>query len=190
MIIMKQNRSIRNRKTITLTKIAVSVVFLVVSGWVAIPWILPFTLQTLTVFLVIGLLGAAYSSVAIMVYLLLGIIGLPVFSGFQSGIGALIGPTGGFLLGFLLCAPISGWLVQRFAFRFQGVFLSYLLGLTVCYGFGLSWYVLVYQRQSAQSWGAAAMCCVVPFLLPDLIKLFFATILTKRLRGILNQIGY
>ena len=88
-------------KTRDLTLIAVFAAVIAVCAWISIPAAVPFTLQTLGIFLAVGLLGGRRGTISVGVYLLLGAVGAPVFSGFNGGIGYLLGATGGYLLGFL-----------------------------------------------------------------------------------------
>lgn len=156
---------------------------LAVCAWVTIPGPVPFTLQTLGIFAVLGLLGGRRGTVAVGVYLVLGALGLPVFSGFRGGFGMLLGPTGGYLFGFLLSAVLY-WLLTGLWGERPGVQLAaMLLGLLCCYAVGTGWFLLVSLRESGPvSLTAALGKCVVPFLLPDGGKLALAYGLTLRLR--------
>lgn len=98
--------------------IALSAALLSVSAWVAFPvGGVPITLQTLVLCLTSGLLGAKRGGVTALVYLLLGSIGVPVFAGFTGGISVLLSPTGGYLVGFIPLALVSGGAGDRFADR-------------------------------------------------------------------------
>ena len=88
-------------RVVDLTYMAVCAALIAVCSWISIPAAVPFTLQTFAVFCVLGLLGGKRGTVSILVYILLGAIGLPVFSGFNGGIGALLGTTGGYIIGFI-----------------------------------------------------------------------------------------
>ena len=83
---------------------AIGAALIAVCAWISIPAEVPFTLQTFAIFAVCGLLGGRRGTVSVLVYLLLGAVGLPVFSGFRGGLGALLGTTGGYILGFLALA--------------------------------------------------------------------------------------
>ncbi len=92
-----------------LAAVALMAAVLTLCAWITIPLgPVPFTMQNFGIFAALGLLGGRRGSLTVAVYLLLGLVGLPVFSGFGAGPGALLGPTGGFLLGFLLCALVTG----------------------------------------------------------------------------------
>lgn len=170
-------------KTKDLALCALFAALIAVCAWFSIPATVPFTLQTFAIFAALGLLGGKRGTVAVAVYLLLGAIGVPVFAGFQGGIGALLGTTGGYLLGFLLTALIVWGMEARFGSK-TGVFLlSAVLGMLVCYAFGTAWYLVVYARtKGAISLATALGWCVVPFLIPDAVKIALAVLLRGRLK--------
>ncbi len=170
-------------KTKDLALCALFAALIAVCAWISIPATVPFTLQTFAIFAALGLLGGKRGTVAVAVYLLLGAIGVPVFAGFQGGIGALLGTTGGYLLGFLLTALIEWGMEARFGSK-TGVFLlSAALGMLVCYAFGTAWYLVVYARtKGAISLATALGWCVVPFLIPDAVKIALAVLLRGRLK--------
>ena len=143
-----------------------------VCAWLSIP-IPPiaFTLQTFAVLLTLGILGGKWGTVSILLYLLLGLVGLPVFSGFRGGAAALLDATGGFLWGFAAGALVY-WIVEKF-----GKLPAMIAFQLVCYGCGC-WWFSVYSG----SMGAAVLTCVAPYLIPDGIKLWLAYGLSKRLK--------
>ena len=159
---------------------AVFSALLCISAWISVPTPVPFTLQTLIVAVAGALLGAKRGFLSVLIYLLLGIIGLPVFAGFNSGFGVLLGPTGGFTLGFLAFSVICG-LVSKNKSGFCQIFGAMFLGLIACYIIGSFWYCFVYSDSSQSLW-AVLTTCVLPFIIPDTIKLFLATILVKKLK--------
>ena len=162
---------------------AVFTALMAVCAWISIPTTVPFTLQTLGVFLSVGLLGGRRGSLAVFVYLLLGAVGAPVFSGFNGGVGALVGTTGGHILGFLLCA-LTMWTVEAALGKSLPILgLSMVLGLIVCYCFGTAWFLILYtQTTGPVSLGTVLGWCVIPFIGPDLIKVALALVLSARLR--------
>ena len=170
-------------KTKDLALCALFAALIAVCAWISIPATVPFTLQTFAIFAALGLLGGKRGTVAVAVYLLLGAIGVPVFAGFQGGIGALLGTTGGYLLGFLLTALIVWGMEARCGSK-TGVFrLSAVRGMLVCYAFGTAWYLVVYARtKGAISLATALGWCVVPFLIPDAVKIALAVLLRGRLK--------
>ncbi|MBS1401888.1 MAG: biotin transporter BioY [Oscillospiraceae bacterium] len=170
-------------KTKDLALCALFAALIAVCAWISIPATVPFTLQTFAVFAALGLLGGKRGTVAVAVYLLLGAVGLPVFAGFQGGIGALLGTTGGYLLGFLLTALIVWGFEARFGSKTAVFILAAVLGMLVCYAFGTAWYLVVYARtKGAISLTTALGWCVVPFLFPDAVKLALAVLLRGRLK--------
>jgi biotin transport system substrate-specific component len=143
-----------------------------VCAWISVPvFDIAFTLQTLGIFLSLGLLGGKKGCAAIAIYLLLGAAGMPVFSGFRGGLGALIGVTGGFLWGFLL-SGLTYWALERF-----GKLPAMIAGQLICYLCGCIWF---YLYAGGGIW-VILLRCVVPFLIPDAAKLYLAYILTRRL---------
>ena len=174
-------------QTKDLVYVALCAVLMAVCSWISIPATVPFTLQTFAVFCSLGLLGGRRGTAAILVYLLLGALGVPVFAGFSGGIGILFGTTGGYLLGFILMGLVY-WLGERLSMDGRNVrIISMILGLLLCYAFGTAWFMFVYARQTgAIALGTALAWCVVPFILPDLVKLALALLLSGRLRKALH----
>ena len=164
-----------------MTRIALCAALLAPCAWLSVPTQPPFTMQTFGVFLTLLLLGAKDGTIAIGLYILLGALGVPVFSGFNGGMGALMGPTGGYIVGFLLICLIFGLLCGKGA----GIWLkalALLLGLAVCYAFGTLWFVKVYgDMKGPISTLTALSMCVFPFIVPDLAKLALALWAGKRL---------
>ena len=164
-----------------MTRIALCAALLAPCAWLSVPTQPPFTMQTFGVFLTLLLLGAKDGTIAIGLYILLGALGVPVFSGFNGGMGALMGPTGGYIVGFLLICLIFGLLCGKGAGLLLKA-LALLLGLAVCYAFGTLWFVKVYgDMKGPISTLSALSMCVFPFIVPDLAKLALALWAGKRL---------
>ena len=180
-------RKTKGFQAIDLAYVAVCAALMAVCSWISIPATVPFTLQTFAVFCSLGLLGGRRGTAAILVYLLLGALGVPVFAGFSGGIGILFGTTGGYLLGFILMGLVY-WLGERLSMDSRNIrIISMVLGLLLCYAFGTAWFMFVYARQAgAIALGTALAWCVVPFLLPDLVKMALALLLSGRLRKALH----
>ena len=180
-------RRTKGFQAIDLAYVAVCAALMAVCSWISIPATVPFTLQTFAVFCSLGILGGKRGTAAILVYLLLGALGVPVFAGFSGGIGILFGTTGGYLLGFILMGLVY-WLGERLSMDSRNVrIISMILGLLLCYAFGTAWFMFVYARQTgAIALGTALAWCVVPFLLPDLVKMALALLLSGRLRKALH----
>lgn len=158
-----------------------------ICSWISIPATVPFTMQTFGVFLSVGLLGGRRGTIAVLVYLLLGAAGLPVFSGFTGGIGHMLGPTGGYMIGFVLSALLM-WLMERLMGRSQKTLvLSMIAGLLVCYAFGTVWFMILYTRDSGSIGIMTALTwCVIPYIIPDALKILLASVLTRRLRPLIK----
>ncbi len=178
-------------KTIDLILIAMFAALMAVCAWITIPATVPFTLQTMGVFLAIGLLGGKRGSLSVLIYVLLGAVGLPVFSGFKGGLGALLGTTGGYIIGFIASALIM-WLIEKLTEKLSAKdkkiaaiisIFSMLIGLIVCYAFGTAWFMVVYANTKEPiSLMTCLGWCVFPFVVPDLIKIALAYVLTLRLK--------
>ena len=169
-------------RTVDMAYIALFAVMIVVCSWISIPATVPFTLQTFGVFLAVGVLGGKRGTLAVLVYLLLGMVGLPVFAGFSGGMGCLLGSTGGYIVGFLFSALVM-WAMERLLGKKPWVLaLSMVLGLIVCYAFGTVWFMQVYAKTTGAIglWTALGWC-VFPYIIPDLVKIVLAMVLCKRL---------
>ncbi len=166
-----------------LTLTALFTALMAVCSWISIPTAIPFTLQTFGVFVTAGLLGGRRGTLTIVIYLLLGAVGLPVFSGFTGGIGHMLGPTGGYIIGFIFTALIM-WLAEHLYGKADRVLiLSMIAGLIVCYAFGTAWFMTVYTKNTGEIGLMTALSwCVIPYIIPDIIKIILAVILTRRLR--------
>ena len=169
-------------KTVDMAYIALFAVVLTICSWITIPGIVPYTMQTFGVFLAVGVLGGRRGTLAVLIYLLLGAIGLPVFSGFAGGIGYLLGETGGYIMGFLFAALTMWGLECLIGRKKWGLLLSFALGLVVCYAFGTLWFMRVYYgpNNSVGLWTTLTWC-VFPYVFPDLIKIGAAWMVGRRL---------
>ena len=153
------------------------------------PGAVPISLATFAVMLSAALLGGKLSTLSVVLYLLIGAIGLPVFSAFRGGAAVLAGPTGGYLIGYLLLALVGGFLYYRFGRERKGVsktvvlILSMIAGTIPLYALGTVWFIIVTKTDLA----AALMLCVVPFLVGDALKIAAVCILTPILEGALGK---
>lgn len=170
-------------RTRDIAYIAVFVALMAICSWISIPTTVPFTLQTLAVFLAVGVLGGRRGTLAVLAYILLGAVGAPVFAGFTGGVGILMSSTGGYLIGFLFTALLM-WAMERLLGGSPWVLgASMVLGMLVYYAFGTAWFMVVYLRDTgAVTLAAALSWCVLPFLFPDLVKIALALLLSSRLR--------
>lgn len=166
-------------KTKDMAYIALMAVLISVCSWLSVPAAIPFTMQTYAVFTALLLLGGRRGSIAVAVYIALGAVGLPVFSGFAGGIGKLMGPSGGYIFGFMLTA-LCYWLFEKLLGKKLWVkTVSLIVGLALCYAFGTVWFVKVYSAAKPISYTSALGMCVFPFIVPDLVKMTLA-FLTER----------
>lgn len=167
-----------------LTYSALFVALLTVCAWITIPSVVPFTLQSLAVSLAILFLGLSKSLITVLSYLLIGIIGVPVFSGFRGGLAFVGGPTGGFLIGFIFMCLVSGLLLKIFPAGKMYRILALGIGHICLYASGLIWFLWFTGNGSFNfdKLLAAFSTCVLPFLLPDAVKIFLAEYLFSKLR--------
>lgn len=175
----------KSLETRDLVMIALCAAMMVICSWISIPATVPFTMQTFGVFLSVGVLGGRKGTVAVSIYLLLGAVGLPVFSGFTGGLGHLFGATGGYIIGFLFSALVM-WLIERLHGRsMRTLILSMIAGLITCYAFGTAWFMVVYAKDSGSIGLITALSwCVFPYVIPDAVKIGLAAVITRRVRQI------
>lgn len=169
----------------SLNRIAMFTALLAVCAWISIPSPVPFTLQTFGVFLAAGLLGRNKGAIAVLAYILLGAVGLPVFSGGRGGIGIILGETGGYIMGFLPGAYICGTICEKNK-KPLVLFASMVFGLLVCYAAGSMWaYFMFFNVGYAGVITVLTKHCL-SFVIPDLVKLAVAACVVKELnkRGI------
>ena len=168
-------------KTLDLAYIGMFVALMAVCSWIYIPTAVPFTLQTFAVFATVAILGMKRGSIAVLVYIILGAVGVPVFAGFSGGFGVLLGTTGGYIIGFLFTALITGGIIKAFGKKIWVMAAAMVLGLAACYAFGTAWFIYVYtSTKSAVGIMTALSWCVIPFIIPDLCKIALAILLERR----------
>ena len=165
--------------------IAVFSAILSVSAWISIPSAVPFTLQTFVLFLAFMTIGGATGALSALIYIALGAIGLPVFSGFGAGLGALFGAGGGFIIAF----PVSGLAYALFETLLgagkKRKLICALLSLAAIYALGSLWFSLVYA--SGTGFFEALAVTVLPFIIPDVIKILLAFYVSERIGVLLNN---
>lgn len=206
---MQQTEQKRYKKTTTLVLCGVFAALMAICSFITIPLgftPIPVNLATLGVFLTGGILGKKYGSISLIVYILLGAVGVPVFAGFKGGLGVLAGPTGGYIIGYLAAAFLTGLLIEivfrktseapdtsagsptakHHTLRFIGSILAMIAGLAACYLLGTAWFMI----STGSSLGAAMVSCVIPFLPGDAVKILAASLLVLKLRPALAaQLG-
>lgn len=176
-------RTQNRRRVYDMAYIGIFTALIAICSWISIPTAIPFTLQTFAVFLAVALLGGRRGTLAVVVYVLLGAVGVPVFGGFTGGIDIILRNTGGYIIGFIFSALVM-WLLESILGRktwAQAV--SMTVGLLVCYAFGTAWFMFVYMRDTgAVGLSTVLGWCVLPFLVPDAVKIALALLLSRALR--------
>lgn len=160
-----------------------------ICSWITIPTpMVPITLQTFAVFLTVGILKTKRALLAVGTYILIGAVGVPVFAGFSGGLGSLLGTSGGYIIGFLFTVLVTGIIINKFGNKIYVMFLAMLAGLIVCYIFGTIWFMVVFtSTKGTVSIMNALMWCVFPFIIPDIIKIALACIITQRVQKHIKQ---
>jgi biotin transport system substrate-specific component len=143
----------------------------------------PIVLSTLFVLLSGLLLGSRWGLASMCLYLLVGAIGIPVFAGGKGGLAHFLGPTGGYLFGYLLASLLTGMISERSHGNSIWEMIAVIIGSLAIYGFGVPWLKMVTQM----SWSKALLVGMVPFLIGDAVKATVALILARAVRPILNR---
>lgn len=168
--------------------IALFSVLIVICSWISVPTAVPFTMQTFAVFLAVAVLGGKRGTLSVVIYLLMGAAGLPVFSGFMGGIGRLFDVTGGYMLGFVLSALFMWCMECLFGKKDVVLLLSMIGGILLCYAFGSIWFMFLYVKNTGDiAVQTVLVTCVLPFIIPDAVKIGLVMVLRKRLVRMLKQ---
>lgn len=168
-----------------ITIISLTTTLCVICSWISIPFTIPFTMQSFAVCYTLLILGAKDGLISILLYTLIGLIGLPVFSNFRGGIGHLLGPTGGYILGFIAMSLIYLLFEKIFKENIKGRALGLFLGMTVCYSIGTIWFYCFYNHSI--SFATIVSICVIPFIIPDIIKILLSIFLYMRTRDFITK---
>lgn len=148
--------------------------------------VVPISLTNLAIYFTVFVLGWKMGTISYLIYLLIGLIGVPVFSGFTSGFSKLAGPTGGYLIGFIFLAIISGWFIEKFPNKIPMYIIGMLLGNIVTYLFGTIWLA----NLTGNTFKQALAIGVLPFLLGDLLKIIAAVLIGTVLRKQILRSGF
>ena len=184
---MEKTRKRTDRSLKDLVYVSMFTALIAVCSQIYVPTPVPFTLQTLAVFIAGGLLGWKRGVLCVAVYILLGMAGVPVFAEFSGGLRVLFGMTGGYIIGFLFTALIVGLMCDKLGRKLWVLVVSMILGLAVCYLFGTVWFMVVYtQKVEPIGFVSALGTCVVPYLLFDAAKIGAAAVLVNRLDKIVK----
>lgn len=146
---------------------------------------IPITLANLGIYLAAYILGSRRGTVSCLIYLLIGFIGVPVFANFTAGAGKLLGPTGGYLIGFILMAFVTGYFAEKFPEHISLKFFGMVLGTALTYAVGSAW--LAYQ--AGMSFEAALAAGVIPFILGDVLKMVISILLGTPIKKQLVRAG-
>lgn len=148
-------------------------------GPLAIPiGLVPISFTNLAIYFGLYTLGMKKGTTSYIIYMLIGLFGVPVFSHFTAGPSKILGPTGGYLIGFIFMALIAGFFIDKFFSRWYLCFTGMVLGAVVCYVFGTIW--LAYQAKMSLS--AALVAGLIPFIPGDLIKIIIAAYVGPKIR--------
>jgi biotin transport system substrate-specific component len=179
----------RSQKTFALTLIGLMTAVTCILGPLSITIpisAVPISFTNLAIYLSVTILGLKKGTISYLAYLLIGFVGVPVFSAFTAGPGKLLGPTGGYLIGFIFLCLIAGFFVDRFSGNKYMYALGMVIGTAVTYVLGSAW--LAYQAH--MSFGAALVVGVIPYILGDIVKIVIATTLGITIKQQLRRAGY
>ncbi len=179
----------KKSKVTDIVFIGVTAAIISVCSWITVPALaVPITLQTLGICTCAGVFGLKKGSAGTLVYILIGALGVPVFSGFKGGIGVLFGATGGYIIGFIFTALIVGFVSDKTEGKLPAVIASMAAGVLICYAFGTAWFATVFIRnREPKSLKAILSICVVPFIIPDAVKIAVSGLLTHKIRKIISS---
>ena len=144
----------------------------------------PISLTNFAIFLAIFVLGMKSGTISFIIYLLLGAVGVPVFSSFRGGFQVLAGPTGGYLIGFIFLALIMGFALEHFDRKLVPTIIGMIIGMAVCYAFGTVWLA----KLLSLSFKEGLMMGVIPYLPGDAAKIIIAAIVGPKLYGATQKI--
>ena len=179
----------KNQKIITTTVIALFTAITCILGPLSIiipvsP--VPISFTNLAIYFTVIILGWKKGTMSYLVYLLIGFVGIPVFSGFTAGPAKLLGPTGGYLIGFIFLALIAGYFVDRFPGKIPMYVIGMVLGTLVTYALGTG--LLAFQAN--MTFQAALFAGVIPYILGDAIKIAIAVMIGPVIKKQIKRAGY
>ncbi len=167
------------KKTHFITETALSCAFVIICSFISVPsGLVPITLQTFAIMCIAGIFGMKIGVLSVLLYILAGAVGLPVFHSGQSGLGIIFGPTGGYLVGFIGIAVMAG--LQNKNSSFSSFVLYSFIGHVICYVLGTVWFAVFYGSFEGL-WGIMT-ACVLPFIIPDAIKIILSSLFVKKLK--------
>ncbi len=175
----EDNKGIFSLRSMVFTAIFAALICVAAPISVPLPGLVPISLATFAVYLAGGILGGKRAALAVTVYVLLGAVGVPVFSGYSGGLGVLFGVTGGYIIGYIPMALITGIFADMQSKNHWTVPVGMVLGTIALYTFGTAWYMIF----TGNGLITALAGCVVPFLAFDAIKIVLASAITMPLRS-------
>ncbi len=148
-----------------------------VGAWISIPVSsgISFTLQLLAIMVCASLLPPMYAALSVVAYVLLGAVGLPVFSNFGAGVGILFGVTGGYIIGFIPAAWLTAFIISKWGREIWKQVIAMAAGVLLCYAFGSAWFMISLGRTLMQTLSV----CVIPYIPFDLLKIAVSVLLSK-----------
>jgi biotin transport system substrate-specific component len=184
-----KDRTMKNKNISTLTLISLMTAVICILGPLSLPIPIspvPISLTNLAIFFSVVILGCKNGTISYLVYLLIGFAGIPVFSYFTAGPSKLLGPTGGYLIGFIFLALIAGFFVDKFPDRIYMYMAGMALGMCVAYLLGTGW--LAWQANLDLK--AALFAGVIPYIPGDIIKIILAAVFGTTIRKRIKKAGY
>jgi len=182
----RENKTSQRISTKTMALIAVMTAVTCVLAPLSVPiGPVPISLTNLAIYFGLYILGMKKETVSYMIYLLIGFVGLPVFSGFTGGAGKLLGPTGGYLIGFIPMAIVAGILIDKSGGKVVPSVIGMVLGTAICYALGTAWFCI----QADYEVMPALALCVIPFLPGDAAKIAIAAFFGPQIRRALNRLS-
>ncbi len=168
-------------KTKDIVLISLFASLIAVSSYITVPLFVPVTLGNFAVLLTSSVLGGRRGTLSVFVYLMLGVLGLPVFSGFRGGISAILDVTGGYLIGYLLSSFFM-WATEKAMTKSRALRISRMTAaVLIQYAIGTLWYAFVYVG-GEDTVGTVLAVTVLPFVIPDAIKILLAEYISSRLK--------
>lgn len=174
-------------KVYTLTKLAMSVAILCILGPIIIP--LPFSpvpisVTQIAIYISIYILGYKLATYSVIIYILMGLVGLPIFSGYSGGLHKLAGPTGGYIIGFIFLSFVTGIFIDNYSDNICLTIIGYIIGNLICYIIGTIW--LSYNNNIL--FKSAILIGICPYIIADILKVIISIMLGNKLRKLLQKL--
>ena len=177
---MSRKRESGRNSVLSMVYCSLFTIIIALCSYITIPVIIPFTLQTMGIFITLELLGGKKGTFSVLLYILLGAIGAPVFSGFRGGLGVLLSNTGGYIIGFVFLALLYWLFTSLLGKRLYARVIGMITGLLACYAFGTFWFIWAYSDiKNMSEMIPVLQICILPFIIPDIAKMFLSIGLRK-----------